>query len=194
MDLVEILLESIGTMIATFVASLPRIIAAVVVLALFYLLAGIVLRTVERLAVHQRPSLRELFGRLAFLGTLLLGIVLALGFFGLSIGQMFASLGVAGIVIGFAFKDLLENFVAGVFLLWREPFVEGDRIKSAGREGVVKEINFRSTVLVTDEGTYVFLPNATLFTQPMENLTPEARRAQKSPTAEGQQSISPAVR
>jgi small-conductance mechanosensitive channel len=76
--------------------------------------------------------------------------------------------------------------VAGVFLLLRQPFVEGDRIRFEDDEGIVKEINFRSTVVVKETGSFLYIPNANLFTQTVENLTPLANRNRKSPIAEGQ--------
>lgn len=187
MDLVETLRISIMGIIEGFVANLPRLAGALIVVAIFIGIAGLVERFVRRLARLLPPSLQLLFGRLAYIGALLLGVMLSLGFFNITIGQMFASLGVAGVVIGFAFKDILQNFIAGVLILWRQPFVVGDRISSSGIEGVVGAINFRSTVIVTDEDSYAYVPNGKLFTEVVINHTPHAHDEVKLPKAEGRE-------
>ncbi len=95
---------------------------------------------------------------------------------GVSFTELIASLGVGGIVLGFALRDILENFVAGIIILARRPFAVGDQIRSGEHEGSVTEINFRSTVLRTYDGLRVFIPNGSLLTQPVENLTSYGER------------------
>ncbi len=101
------------------------------------------------------------------------GLMLALG--ALRLTQLVLSIvGVASIVglaVGFAFRDITENFIASVLLGLRRPFQIGDYITVAGQTGVVKSLNTRATVLVTLEGNHVRIPNATVFKEIMINST-----------------------
>jgi small conductance mechanosensitive channel len=76
-----------------------------------------------------------------------------------------------GLAVGFAFRDITENFIASVLLGVRRPFQIGDYISVAGQTGVVKSLNTRATVLVTLEGNHVRIPNATVFKEIMVNST-----------------------
>ena len=78
---------------------------------------------------------------------------------------------IVGLAVGFAFRDITENFIASVLLGVRRPFQIGDYITVAGQSGVVKSLNTRATVLVTLEGNHVRIPNATVFKEIMINST-----------------------
>ena len=101
------------------------------------------------------------------------GLVLALA--ALRLTQMVMSiLGVSGLIViavGFAFRDITENFIASVLLGLRRPFQIGDYVTIAGQSGVVKSLNTRATVLVTLEGKHVRIPNSTIFKEIMVNAT-----------------------
>lgn len=71
--------------------------------------------------------------------------------------------GVVGLALGFAFRDIAENFIASVLLGVRRPFRVGDFVEVAGHAGVVKSLNTRATVLVTLDGKHVRIPNAIIF-------------------------------
>src|SRR5262249_11396994 len=89
------------------------------------------------------------------------GVLLALGTLQLT-HAVVSILGVAGMVglaVGFAFRDITENFIASVLLGLRRPFQVGDYVTIAGQSGVVKSLNTRATVLVTFEGNHVRIPN-----------------------------------
>src|SRR5205807_4991393 len=110
----------------------------------------------------------------------LLSSLLILGglMFGLSILHLthavLSVLGVAGVVglaVGFAFKDITENFIASVLLGVRRPFQVGDYVEVAGQAGVVRSLNTRATVLVTLEGRHVRIPNSTVFKEITVNST-----------------------
>ncbi len=86
-------------------------------------------------------------------------------------GSLLAGLGVTGIVLGFAFKDIVENFIAGVLILWRFPIEIGDWIEVQGITGKVERINIRMTELRQVDGDLVLMPNAVIFTNPTINWT-----------------------
>ena len=114
-----------------------------------------------------------MLGQLTYAATLVLGVLI--GFWiaipTINFREIYAGLGVTGLILGFALRDLLENFAAGILILWRRPFKLDDQVRSGAYEGTVAEINFRSTVLRTYDGLKVFVPNGRIFTEPLENLT-----------------------
>lgn len=82
-----------------------------------------------------------------------------------------ASAGVLTFVIGFAFKDIGENFLAGIILAFKSPFRVNDLIESGNIYGYVKDINIRETIIKTPDGKDVFLPNAIILKTPLFNYT-----------------------
>jgi small-conductance mechanosensitive channel len=88
-------------------------------------------------------------------------------------------LGVGSVAIGFAFQNILQNFLAGILLLMQEPFDLGDWISVTGIEGRVDDIQTRATIVTTKEGNKVVIPNATLFTSPVAVIKPPAETESK---------------
>jgi len=82
-----------------------------------------------------------------------------------------ASAGVLTFVIGFAFKDIGENFLAGIILAFKSPFRINDLIESGNIYGYVKDINLRETIIKTPDGKDVFLPNSIILKTPLFNYT-----------------------
>lgn len=86
--------------------------------------------------------------------------------------------GLIGIVLGFAFRDIAENFLASMLLSVRNPFRSGELIEVDGNVGIVMNLNIRSTVLRTLEGNYVQIPNALVYKSTITNFSSsENRRA-----------------
>jgi small-conductance mechanosensitive channel len=82
--------------------------------------------------------------------------------------------GVFGLAVGFAFRDITENFIASILLGVRRPFRVGDFIQVAGQAGVVRSLNTRATVLVTLEGKHVRIPNNIIYKEIMTNSSASA--------------------
>ncbi|HET7037615.1 MAG TPA: mechanosensitive ion channel family protein [Thermomicrobiaceae bacterium] len=157
----------------------PRFLAAILVVLLFAALARLVGRLVaraERLAPRRGANLDLLIQQLVVAGVIIFGVAVGFGVLGLSLTTIAASFGVVGLVVGFALKDLLENFVAGVIILWRRPFSMLDEIRIGDTAGTVREINFRTTTLRTDDGIEVLIPNSQIFNRAVYNLTGYASR------------------
>jgi small conductance mechanosensitive channel len=76
-------------------------------------------------------------------------------------------LGIGTVAIGFAFQNILQNFLAGILLLLQQPFRLGDLISVTGIEGNVSDIQARATIVTTREGREVVIPNAVIFTNPV---------------------------
>jgi small-conductance mechanosensitive channel len=150
-------------------ARLPYIaIGLFIVLALF--VGGKVAKKLIRAAGNHTqldPMLADLLGTVASGVFTLLGILIAMVvvFPTFRPGDVIAGLGITSVALGFAFKDILQNWLAGIFLLWRRPFRIGDQIRSGEHEGTVEEIRVRSTLLKTYAGERVVLPNSDVYTR-----------------------------
>jgi len=117
--------------------------------------------------------LSNFIGRLIFLIFLIIGVVMFLNQIGLgqAAGGLLAGAGVSALIIGLAFKDIGENFLAGFFLAFSRPFSIGDVIQVADITGKARALNFRNTHVRTFDGRDVFLPNSMLIKSPLTNFT-----------------------
>ena len=98
-------------------------------------------------------------------------IIPVIGQLGLNVSGFLAALGGAGLAIGLALQGSLSNFAGGVLIILFKPFKVGDYIISQGNEGTVESINILNTILVTDRGQVITLPNANLFNNPIVNYS-----------------------
>jgi len=85
--------------------------------------------------------------------------------------KVLAGAGLLTFVIGFALKDIGENFLAGIILAFNSPFRLNDLIEINGIEGFVKDINIRETLIKTPDGKDVFVPNSIILKNPLSNYT-----------------------
>ncbi|MEO7093613.1 MAG: mechanosensitive ion channel domain-containing protein, partial [Polyangiales bacterium] len=154
-------------MLRSALALLPNFLIAVAVFALFYFAAKLVRRAVRRLTARFHHNAGIVFGRLAQFVIVILGLLVAMSILipSFKAGDVVSLLGIGSVAIGFAFRDILQNFLAGILLLLLEPFRIGDQIVVGGFEGTVEEIQTRATLLKTYDGRRVVIPNATIFTQ-----------------------------
>lgn len=164
----DVVLQVFAQLGARFLAHLPYLILGVVVFLLFVLAARIlklILLTTGR-RTRLDLTLADLLGRLASAFTIVLGLFVAavVIFPTFNPGDLIAGLGITTVAIGFAFKDVLQNFFAGVLILWRRPFIVGDEVKVGDYEGTVEEITTRSTRLKTYDGERAVLPNGDVYT------------------------------
>ncbi len=134
---------------------------------------GLILRTVTSRLLTERsgPLVAQLVSRLVFALLLAIGFVYALNFVGVSIGPLLGLLGLLGLAFALAFQEVLGNFIAGIMLSLQRPFRIGDEIRTAGYDGTVEEVSLRSTTIRTFDGVQVFVPNSTVWEEPIENHT-----------------------
>jgi len=158
--------EAAYQMVDSFFGRLPSLIVGAVVFLLFYTLSILVSRVILRTTRKHRPNLGVVFARIFSAATILLGFLVAFSVVAPSFqaGDLIKILGISGVAIGFAFQNILQNFLAGLLLLWAEPFRIGDEIKLDPYEGTVEEIQTRATIIKTYDGRRVVIPNADLFT------------------------------
>jgi small-conductance mechanosensitive channel len=148
------------------IASLPNIVLGLIVFAIFYMLSRAISALVRRFTAGRHRNLGLVLGRLGQWLTLFVGLLIALGvlFPSIDAQTLIEVLGISSVAIGFAFRDILQNFLAGILLLLTEPFRIGDQIVVGSFEGTVDDIQTRATTITTYDGRRVVIPNGALFT------------------------------
>ncbi len=175
--------EKLKSMLDGFLANLPNIFIAVVLVVVFYIAARLVRSSIRRAVERtQREAYAALIlSRLAQWAIIILGIIVGLSvvFPSVSAEDLISILGISGIIVGFAFRDIAQNFLAGILLLITQPFKIGDQIVVNEFEGTVVDIETRSTQIRTYDGRLVVIPNSDLFTQPVTvNTADDIRRSE----------------
>lgn len=161
------------------VALLPLLLVAVLVVTTASLLARIVGRWGGPVALGGgNPFLRSIIVRAMQTALVVAGLIVALDLLDATalVGAVVGTAGLAGLALGFAFKDIVENYLAGLLLALRQPFAQNDHVATEGYEGKVVRLTPRETILMTLDGNHVRLPNALVFRSPMTNFTRNPRR------------------
>jgi small-conductance mechanosensitive channel len=160
--------ERIQNMINDFIILLPNIVLALIVFAIFFFIGRAIKRLVRRLTRNRRyaRNLGLVLGRLTQGITVLVGLFIALTIIipSLKANDLVQLLGISGVAIGFAFRDILQNFLAGILILLTEPFRIDDQIVFKNFEGTVENIETRATTIKTYDGRRIVIPNSELFT------------------------------
>ncbi len=160
--------QKINQISRDFMLLLPNLLFGIVVFVVFYFVArgvqSLVDRVMSRKPDHNR-GLKTLLRRLSFVLVLILGVLVTVTIMVPSFtpASLISALGIGGVAIGFAFKDIFQNFLAGVLLLLTEPFKINDQIRYKDFEGTVETIQTRATTIKTYDGRRVVIPNAELF-------------------------------
>lgn len=138
--------------------------SATVILIGFYIASLLVKRVAEKffLARNIDQALARFLIRAVRISLVTMGVVAALGTLGIDVTVMVGGLGLTGLALGIALKDVVSNAVSGVMLLLFRPFRHNDHIKVADFEGTVCDIDLRYTHLHTN-GKVIFVPNSMMF-------------------------------
>ena len=166
-----------------FLQAWPLVVLAIVIAITTWIVARLVAR-LARVFFGRRigsPLLLSVVVRAAAIPVLLLGIYFVLQVAGLTrlAVTVLGGTGLLGIIIGFAFRDIAENFLASLLLSARNPFRSGDLIEVGGHTGIVQSLNTRSTVLLTLDGNHIQIPNAIVFKSVIKNYSSiPSRRAE----------------
>ena len=172
--------EKITDWVEGLIQSLPNLVAAILVVLLFWFIARVVRRVLNRVlqrVLHQKQLVHVIAG-FAFGIVLLTGIFVALGVLNLdkTVTSLLAGAGILGLALSFAFQDTAQNFISGLLLAVRREFDVDDIIKSNDFFGIVEQTNMRATVLRTFDGQRVIIPNSEVFQNPLVNFTSLGRR------------------
>ncbi|WP_158623213.1 mechanosensitive ion channel family protein [Pseudorhodobacter sp. E13] len=175
-------LAQIDSWLDTTTRLLPNIIVALIFAVLMWYVARVVGYFVRRTAATRgRDNLGDVFGGFIRWAVFAFGAMIALTIVlpSLKPGDLVAGLGIGSVAIGFAFKDILQNWLAGMLILLRQPFDVGDDIIVGSHEGTVERIESRATLIRTYDGQRVIIPNAELYTDVVQVITAyDARRLQ----------------
>lgn len=153
-----------------FFLQLPNIIGGIVFIIVMWFVAKLVARGIRR--GFRSRGLIDLGGVLASLvfGIMVAGAVLVacvIVFPSVKPVTIISSLGIGSVAIGFAFKDILQNLLAGILLLINRPYRRGDQIVVKDFEGTVEHIQSRATLIKTYDGRRVIIPNSDVYTSPV---------------------------
>lgn len=167
------------------ISLLPNVVIAVAIFVVFVITAAAAKTLVRRVSLRRqnRKNLALLLGQLIQTLVLVLGFLISFSVIAPSFqaGDIVKMLGIGSVAIGFAFQNILQNFLAGVLLLLQEPFTLGDWISVTGIEGKVEDIQTRATLVRTQESKLVVIPNAVLYTNPV--AVGQSKKAVEAATA-----------
>ena len=155
-------------------AALPLLVVALLILWLTWMVGSwLSRRTVLDRVSNRNPFLRDLTRTTVRWIVMLLGMLIALEILDATalVGALLGTAGVLGVALGFAFKETLENYLAGILMSLRQPFAPRDHVVIDGNEGVVIALTSRATILMTPDGNHLRLPNALVFRSVMLNYT-----------------------
>lgn len=182
-EITNVAYSSVDNLVKSVVEQLPYIASGIVVLAFFWLVSKI-FRSVFWAASNRTKldnRLRILFSRLIGVMILILGVFTALTVIvpSFRFGDLIAGLGFTSFIVGFATKDILNNLLSGVLILWKEPFKIGDYIFVKDKQGKVEYIGVRATTLKMDDGEKILMPNGEMYSQPLTIRGAGAERRMK---------------
>ncbi len=153
-----------------FLAMLPLLAAAILVFVLLLFAARGLRHLTERaLRRSSNQSAATAIGRLLYVAMVGVAVLIAvtIAFPTMTPGRLISVLGIGGVAIGFAFKDIFQNLLAGILILLRRPFRVGDEITTGEFTGTVESIETRATFIRTYDGRRVIIPNGDVYTKPV---------------------------
>jgi small-conductance mechanosensitive channel len=158
-----------------FILALPRILLAVTILIIVFFLASYIHRLLKRKLSGKThdPLFTDFIAKLSKFVFIIIGFILAMHTLGLTgvAGGLLAGAGISAFIFGFAFKDIAENFLAGIILAFNRPFSLNDTIKVQDVVGHVVTLNFRTLHIKTFDEKDVFIPNSMVVKETLTNLT-----------------------
>ena len=140
---------------------LPNIILAIAIIFVFLIAGKIIRSIVYKVLDRNSPNsnIARVLSSIAKNVVLTFGLITSLGTVGINVSAIVAGLGLTGFAFGFAFKDMLSNFISGVMIFIYEHFKIGDFIQVEKKEGKVVEINLRYVIIET-ETQKILVPNS----------------------------------
>ena len=173
-------LEQVQDKLLHLVASAPLLLVALLIVLFASWLGGFIsrrMRVVKRFS-SSNPYMEGLLRSTVRIVITVAGVVVALDLLNATslVGAVLGSAGVIGLVLGFGFKDIAENYIAGVLLSLRKPFSPGDTVRIDSFEGKVVALTARATILMTADGNHLQLPNSVVFKSVLLNYSRNPKR------------------
>ena len=180
MNYLDPIREQLHAMAYGFLAILPNLAIALVVLVLTWFLSKFAVRIAHRLTgrTELRADLKALVETLVRVVIWIVGLLIAaaVAIPGFTPAGMIAGLGVGALAIGFAFQDIFENFLAGVLIMLRDKMNIGDWVDAEGVSGTVERITLRETHIRQFSGELTIMPNSMIFKNPVKVHTDQPQR------------------
>ncbi len=171
----EIVANKLATWLEAIFDLLPNFLVAVLILLVFVGLGKAFRSVVKRFLRNTSDSeaLNNLILKVVYLSVILTGAFIALSVLKLdkAVTSLLAGAGIIGLALGFAFQDIAANFMSGIIMTFRKPIRIGDLIETNDIFGTVKNINLRSSELMTPQGQLMIVPNRKIFESPIKNYT-----------------------
>lgn len=171
----ESVIHTLNQLRESFIGLFPRFLLALAAFAVFYFIGRLLRRLLRRrLARRVSNSIVATFGGAVlfwiFIGLGLLTAARVMGFTNV-MGSILAGAGISAIIFGFAFKDILENFLSGFILAVQKPFKVGDIIEVQNFKGPVRALDLRSTQMRLADGRDIWIPNSMIIKGILTNYT-----------------------
>jgi small conductance mechanosensitive channel len=175
LDVIQAAMEDLVT---GFLVRVPLFVLAALILVVALVAIRFVLVLAARVLDRERieHSVQRLIVIVLRAGLVTGAVLLALSIAGVQVGAALAAIGLAGLALAFALQNILENFVAGLLILMRKPFLRGEQIETNDHAGTVEDVDLRVTRIRDFDGELVLIPNADVFTHPIVNLTRFGKR------------------
>ena len=147
----------------------PKILLGVSIFILFWFFSKVIQYGINNVLKNKNPdtNISKVIASIVKNIIIIIGLITALGTMGINISAIVAGLGLTGFAFGFAFKDMLSNFISGIMIFIYQPFKLGDTIKVDGKEGEVVDINLRYITL-NGEDSKMLVPNSLLVSKSLE--------------------------
>lgn len=184
-EAVRLVTTKVEGWVEALIASLPNLLAALLVFLLFFAISRVVRRAsrsvLARTPMH--PPMRNMLAGFIGIVILVAGGFVALGVVGLdkTVTSLLAGVGIVGLALGFAFQQIASDYIAGFVIAWRRPYRLGDLVTLQDQRGFVHQINLRTTVLRLLSGEIARLPNRDVIGNPIINFTVSGRRRVEIP-------------
>lgn len=151
----------------------PNIMASFLVLVIFYIFVKIFSRLFEAANKNEENPATTLIRKIFSVLIFSIGVFSALTIVNLdkTVTSILAGAGVLGIALGFAFQDVLSNYICGILIILNKSYIQGDIVKIENFVGTVDKIYLRITQLKTFDGLHILVPNKKMFTQEITNYT-----------------------
>jgi small conductance mechanosensitive channel len=171
-DAYDLLVEKLQSWLVAVIHHIPNLIVAILVLVTMFFIAKLFRKIARKVFTRvKNKTVENLLANIIFIVIFISGIFMALGVMNLNktVTSLLAGAGLIGLALSFAFQDIAQNFISGISMALRRPFNIGDTVEVAGKRGVVKQLNLRTTELVNSSGEQLFIPNKEMFQNALIN-------------------------
>lgn len=176
----------IQTYVDSLIKGIPNLFTAIAIFIVSLYFARVLSKVVQRLLKTRKApeGVTRLLVDLTRVSVIVIGVITALQRF-FDVTAFLAGLGILGFTVGFALQDVMKNFAAGIILLVQQPFQVDEFIGVAGFDGLVLEIDLRTTDMRALDGRIVSIPNAEVLSHPIINYTRAKMRRIELPVGVG---------